>query len=134
MKPYNPLPVFIIVIILTGISCKKNDMPAPPNGGRTIQFNLYTAEDFSNDDHNITFSLFIKTHTQKLFDSTFATMKIKDIPNEINKMIVLKKVPHDDGSELSAGFVYTIENVGVSWHIDTVGGGEPFKIIDFSFR
>ena len=134
MKPYSTLAIFAFVIIFTGISCKKDDVPGSPNSGRTIQFNLYTLEDFSNDEHNITFSLFIKSHTQKLFDSTMATIKIKDIPNEINKLIVLKKVPHDDGSELSAGFVYTIENVGVSWHIDTISGGEPFKIIDFSFK
>ena len=134
MKPYSTLAIFVIVTILCGISCKKDDVPASPNSGRTIQFNLYTLEDFSNDEHNITFSLFIKSHTQMLFDSTMATIKIKDIPNEINKLIVLKKVPHDDGSELSAGFVYTIENVGVSWHIDTISGGEPFKIIDFNFR
>jgi len=134
MKPYSSFAIFFFVTIFTGISCKKDEVPTSPNSGRTIQFNLYTVEDFSNDDHNITFSLFIKTHTQKLFDSTLATMKIKDIPNEINKLIVLKKVPHDDGSDLSAGFVYTIENVGVSWHIDTISGGEPFKIIDFSFK
>jgi hypothetical protein len=134
MKIYLILVIAAFTIILAGTSCTKETAPIIPNSGRTIKFILYTGKDFSNDNHNITFSLFIRNHTAVLFDSTLPSMKIKDIPDSSNKLIFEKKVPNDDGSDLAAGFRYTIENVGMSWYLDTCKAGNTFKVVDFSFQ
>jgi len=128
------LVILTFTLVLAGISCTKDTSPTIPNSGRIIKFILHTEKDFSNDNHNITFSLFIRNHTTVLFDSTLSSMKIKDIPDSANKLIFEKKVPNDDGSDLAAGFNYTIENVGMSWYLDTCKAGETFKIVDFSFQ
>jgi hypothetical protein len=61
-------------------------------------------------------------------------MQIKDIPDSAHKIVVEKKVIGYDNTELTAGFIYEIENVGSSWHIDTSKAGNPLKIIDYNFR
>lgn len=134
MKIYSTLVILAFTIMLAATSCTKETSPEIPNSGRTIKFILHTEKDFSNDEHNITFSLFIRNHTTVLFDSTLSSMKIKDIPDSTNKLIFEKKVPSDDGSDIAAGFRYTIENVGISWHLDTCKAGETFKVVDFSFQ
>src|SRR5215217_958190 len=111
MKIYASLIIVVFTIMMTATSCKKvSPVIYPP---RTIKYLLYTEQNFSEDNHNITFSVSIRTHSKVLFDSTFATMKIKDIPDTLHKIIVEKKVPNDDGSELAVGFRYSIENVGI---------------------
>ncbi|MEP6949338.1 MAG: hypothetical protein ABI863_08695 [Ginsengibacter sp.] len=134
MKIYSTLIILALTAILIGTSCTKETSSIIPNSGRTIKFILYTKQDFSNDNHNITFSLFIRNHTRDLFDSALSSMKIKDIPDSMHKLIFEKKVPNDDGSDLAAGFNYTIENVGISWYIDTCAAGQTFKVVDFSFQ
>ena len=115
----------------------------PPASGRTFRFVLYTDQDFSNNNSVIHFSVFIKkgsvyvfdtTRTNILFDSTFAPMQIKDIPDPAHKIVIEKKVIGYDDADLTAGFVYEIENVGSSWHIDTSRAGNPLKVIDYNFR
>jgi hypothetical protein len=69
-----------------------------------------------------------------LFDSAFTPIQIKDIPDPAHKIVVEKKVVGYDGADLTAGFVYEIENVGSSWHIDTSSAGNPLKVIDYNFR
>jgi len=134
--------VLFIATILMGTACKKPtightsdktlDIPEPP---RVVQFSLYTDKDFSNDNKNITFTLFIQNPAnQMLWDSVLMPMKIKDIPNLAHKLVVEKTVPGNDGSLLKVGFRYTIENVGISWYFDSSSAGENFKIINFNFR
>ena len=48
--------------------------------------------------------------------------------------MIEKKVIGYDDADLAAGFVYEIENVGSSWHIDTSSARNPLKVIDYSFR
>jgi hypothetical protein len=60
-------------------------------------------------------------------------MKVKDIPKIGNKLVFEKKILNDD-SELLAGFTYYIENVGMSWHLDTLAAGQKSKVIDYPFR
>ena len=127
----NMVAVFTLLVVVTACTKQFGTTPTLPLT-RTIKFNLYTEQDFSTDNHNITFSLFIKNHTKTLFDSTITTMKVKDIPKLANKLVFVKKIA--DNSELSAGFTYYIENVGYSWHLDTISAGNNYKLIDYSFR
>ena len=132
MKNFISLSLLLCLLIFSFISCEKNVSPA--TSPRKIRFVLYTEEDFSSDNSNITFSLFIRNNTKTLFDSTLSTIKVKDIPNEANKLIFEKQVPNDDGSVLTAGFYYTIENVGLSWYLDTCSASTSFKTINYSFK
>ena len=115
-------------------SCKKEKPQPAPVATRTIKFILYTNQDFSNDNHNISFALHITNASHSIaFDSTVFAMKVKDIPNKQNQLVFEKKVP-SDGSILTAGFLYTIENVGNSWHLDTCAANEKFKVIEYPFQ
>ncbi len=136
----------LLTLCITIASCKKdgsNGNPIPPGSGRTVRFLLYTDQDFSNNNSVIHFSVFIKkgsvyvfdtTASNLLFDSAFAPIQIKDIPDPEHKIVVEKKVVGYDDADLTAGFVYEIENVGSSWHIDTSTAGNPVKVIDYNFR
>ncbi|WPU96149.1 hypothetical protein SNE25_11520 [Mucilaginibacter sabulilitoris] len=124
----------VSVIILLQLSCSKEKSVNNPLSNRVIRFELYAKKDNSDNNHNITFSLFIKSHKKVLFDSTLAVMKIKDIPDSTQKLVFEKKVPDDDGSELAAGFRYVIEGVGNSSHLDVCRAGESFKLIEFPFQ
>lgn len=126
------VPALTLLFLITSCTKQAGVTPTLPLT-RTVRFNLYTEQDFSTDNHNITFSLFIKNHTTTLFDSTITTMKVKDIPKLANKLVFEKKIFYDN-SELAAGFTYYIENVGYSWHLDTIAAGQNFKLIDYSFR
>jgi len=108
--------------------------PIIPKTGRTIKFVLYTKKDFSTDNGNIAFSLFIRKHTGSLFDSTLSVMKLKDIPDSTHRLVFEKIVPNDDGSDLAAGFHYNIENVGHAGYTDTSNAGEKVKVIEYDFR
>jgi len=102
---------------------------------RKIRFVLYTDQDFSNDNNNITFTLFIhNSKNEVLWDSVFAPIKINEIPGQANKVVVEKTVPNDDHSLLKAGFLYSIENVGNSWYYDSSSVGQPLKIVEFNFH
>ncbi|HYJ65403.1 MAG TPA: hypothetical protein VEV62_16800 [Parafilimonas sp.] len=141
---FNFCLLLTLCVIIT--SCKKNgaeNSMTPPASGRTFRFVLYTDQDFSNDNSVIHFTLFIKkgsvyvyepNQNNLVYDSAFATMQIKDIPDAAHKIVVEKKVVGYDDTDFSAGFVYEIENVGNSWHVDTSSAGNPLKIIEYNFR
>ena len=103
-----------------------------PAAQRTIRFQLYTNQDFSDNSSVINFSIFIRDANRTLFDSSLASMRIKDIPDALNKLVIEKTV--NDNSDLAAGFRYEIHDVGTSSYIDTSKAGNPFKIVDFSFQ
>jgi len=132
---------YLISTVLTAAimfsACSKNSSlypvkPPPPD--RKFRFQLYTQQDFSNDNHEIDFSIFIKTANGTIFDSALAPMLIKDIPDVNHKLIIEKTIPSSYTSDLAAGFVYEIQNVGVAGFTDTSRAGNTFKIIDFNFR
>ncbi len=125
--------VLAIVVIVT--SCKKYSLPGVtnPREERKIRFQLYTNKNFSENNSIIHFSIFIRNAGRvTLFDSAFAPMQIKDIPDSAHKLVIEKTV--HDNYDLAAGFNYEIENVGNSWFIDTSKAGNAFKIIDFAFQ
>ena len=134
---------YFLMAAFTGIvtmglitSCKKEKHgPAPVLAAtKTIKFVLYTNEDFSGNTDNITFSLHITNNSRTYgFDSVLATMKIKDIPHKANQLVFEKTAPLDT-AVLTAGFFYTIENVGTSWHLDTIAANEKFKLIEYPFQ
>jgi hypothetical protein len=61
-------------------------------------------------------------------------MKIKDIPDSNHRIIIEKLAPDNDISTLVVGFNYQIENVGISWFLDTFAAGNTFKLLRYSFR
>ena len=138
MKFLSTVYIFCVSVILIGTSCKKlTTYPEHNNPGvpRKVQFLLYTDKDFSTDNDMITFTLSIQNLTnQTLWDSALAPMKIKDIPNLEHKLVAEKIVPANNPSLLKVGFLYSIENVGNSWHLDSLKAGETFKIVDFNFQ
>lgn len=126
--------IILAVAMLTGagiLSCKK-ERPKAPNV-RTVKFKLYTAKDFSDDNNNITFSIFVRSGNNTLFDSTVVTMKVKDIPNNANALMYEKKI-FNNYAILIAGFRYIVENVGTASHADTISANEQSKLIDYDFR
>ena len=120
------------------MSCKKQEpgtLPEIPVTNRTIQFTLYTDKDFSNDQHNVFFSLIIhNSNNQLLWDSALAPMKLKDIPGFTNKISVKKLVPLNNRSLLKVGFRYIIEDGGHSTFVDSMQAGETLKIVDYNFQ
>ena len=106
-----------------------------PAVSRKIQFSLYTSQNFSIYNDSISFLLRIRNaNGQVLWDSTLPKMRIKDIPKFENRIIVEKAVPDADSSVLKVGFVYTIDNVGISWYQDTCHKSTAVKVMSFDFR
>jgi hypothetical protein len=115
-------------------SCRKNVTPPVVNVERTIRFVLYTEKDFSNENGNIIFSVVIRKDNRQIFDSSFSLMKVKDIPTLANRIVYEKKILVDENAKLTAGFLYTLENIGYSWYIEVCEPGERFKEINYSFQ
>ena len=130
--------ILIAMGLIFFTSCKKepvkNTLPTPVES-RNIQFGLYTDQDFSTNNTNITFTLSIKNASgQTLWDSVFAPMAIRNIPAPAHKITVDKAVPKDDGSLLKIGFYYTIDGVGSSWYLDSCRPDQKNKAVIFNFR
>ncbi|MFI5185773.1 MAG: hypothetical protein ACHQF0_03565 [Chitinophagales bacterium] len=136
MKIYFIRILAILTITVMAMSCKKYSSGGIlyPANDRKIRFQLYTNKDFSGNTSVINFSIFIRDTIGVLFDSSIASMQIKDIPDAAHKLVIEKTVPGNDHSDLAAGFRYEIENVGNSSYTDTSKAGNAFKIIDFAFH
>lgn len=124
------LPVLLFVVV----SCKKDQPNAKINPQRKVRYELYTKEDFSDDQKNILFSIFMRNGQNTIFDSPLAKMEIKDIPDSNHRIIIEKMAPDNDTSTLVVGFNYQIENVGFSWFMDTFPASDTFKLLSYSFR
>ena len=132
--------LFLIVVVLLFVvpeSCKKT-YPSTDGGDpsldRTVRFQLYTDKDFSDETSVIKFSIFIRNSRKTLFDSSFAPMQIKDLPDAAHKIVIEKTVSGNGNVDLAAGFNYEIENVGHSWYIDTSKAGHAFKVVNYAFQ
>jgi len=135
MKRLLPAALLILAATCLITSCKKEKVQPPvthPTATRTLRFILYTNQDFSNDTHNISFSLHIDDGITAPFDSVVYTAQVKDIPDHAHQLEFEKKVP-DDGKALTVGFTYYIQNVGYSWHLDTIASNEKSKVIEYPF-
>jgi len=127
----------LVLLIVTMESCKKTYPSSDgenPGTGRKVLFQLYTDKDFSAETSVIKFSIFIRNARTTFFDSSFASMQIKDIPDAAHKIVIEKTVFGTGNSDLAAGFNYEIQNVGNSWYIDTSRAGNVLKVIDYAFQ
>jgi len=126
----------VTMFSLTLASCSKTNPSTDGDPGieRKFRFQLYTNEDFSNETSVIKFSIFIRNARTTFFDSSFASMQIKDIPDAAHKIVIEKTVFGTGNSDLAAGFNYEIQNVGNSWYIDTSRAGNVLKVIDYAFQ
>ncbi len=137
MKKYIRISFVLVLISVLVNACTKDSAPAPqPVKPRTIRFELFTSSSFTTDFNMITFTLHIKSADNSIaWDSVMAPMKINEIPSAANKIEVDKAVPNDDGKKtLAVGFLYTIQNVGNSWYIDTCNAGDTLKTVSFDFK
>jgi hypothetical protein len=125
--------IFFISFVLV-VSCKKDQPDVNRNSPRKVRYELYTNEDLSSDQKNIFFSIFVRNGVKTIFDSPLAVMKIKDIPDSNHKIIIEKMVLDNSASTLVIGFNYTIENVGMSWYLDTFPAVDSFKLLSYPFR
>jgi len=127
----------VVLLIVTMESCKKTYPSSDgenPGTGRKVLFQLYTDKDFSAETSVIKFSIFIRNARTTFFDSSFAPMQIKDIPDAAHKIVIEKTVFGTGNADLAAGFNYEIQNVGNSWYIDTSRAGNVLKVIDYAFQ
>jgi len=136
MKRFIIAGLAALTVTFILVSCRKDSSSniPEPTVDRKFSFQLYTNQDFSNDNSVIHFSIFIRTANKTLFDSAFASMQIKDIPDALHKLVIEKTVAANANLDLAAGFNYEIENVGNSWHVDTSSAGNLFKVIDYNFQ
>jgi hypothetical protein len=126
--------IILSVFLLIVVSCKKDQPAARTNPPRKVRYELFTNEDFSSDQKNILFSIFMRNGQRTIFDSPLATMKIKDIPDSNHRIIIEKLAPDNDTATLVVGFNYQIENVGNSWFLDTFSASSTFKLLRYPFR
>src|SRR3954447_24142582 len=120
MNSYMLMTVALLSLVLSFSSCNKDgDKPNNNKVERKIKYVLYTNEDFSDDEHNITFSVFARDNNRTLLDSAISTMKVKEVPSAANKIVIEKTLTTEASTALLAGFVYEIDGVGVSWHLDS---------------
>ena len=132
MKIYY-LIIFPVLFILV-VSCKKDQPGIRTNPSRKVRYELFTNEDFSDNQKNILVSIFMRNGQTTIMDSPLATMKIKDIPDSNHRIVIEKLVPDNDTATLVVGFNYQIENVGNSWFLDTFSSGNTFKLLRYPFR
>ncbi len=126
--------IILSVVLLAIVSCNKDQPNVKTNTQRKVRYELYTNEDFSDDQHNILFNIFMRNGQKTIFDSPLAAMKIKDIPDSNHRIIIERPVPDNDTSSLIVGFNYQIENVGFSWFLDTFPAADTFKLLRYPFR
>jgi hypothetical protein len=112
-------------------------------GPGRIRFELYTDKDFSTDARPITFEAQIRKYyppgstpqLTTLWDSVLNTRPLKNIPSASNKIVFEKPMPEiGANNELSVGFKYTIEGVGISWYYVSIKPNEKQKTVSFNFK
>jgi hypothetical protein len=136
MRQHHTSFLLCLTLFFGFLSCKKDTKPptAPP-APRNVRYILYTTENFSDDNKLITFELVMKNGQKVLFDSTFASLKVSDIPFKTAAIVVNKAVPAgNENADLVVGFLYSIQDVGNSWFLDTAKAGNPLKIVEYAFK
>ena len=136
MRQHHTSLLFCLVLFFGFLSCKKDTKPpTPPPAPRNVRYILYTTENFSDDNKLITFELIMKNGQKVLFDSTLASMKVSEIPFKTAAIVVNKSVPAgNENADLMVGFLYSIQDVGNSWFLDTAKAGNPLKIVEYAFK
>ncbi|HTI92051.1 MAG TPA: hypothetical protein VL727_15765 [Puia sp.] len=135
MKKHHTYLCFMFALIAMATiapACKKEHQTAVQT---KIQYQLYTAKDFSNVHDTIAFRLVIRAGNTTLFDSALAPMRISEIPDKTHQLAFGKLVPpgHEQ-TDLVVGFLYSIKNIGMSWYLDSCKAGQALKIVDYNFQ
>jgi hypothetical protein len=131
------MAVVAVAAICFAIACRKDNSSAnnakiPPT--RKVRFELFTAQDFSDQPERITFSLYMANDDRRIFDSAISPMRVEDIPDSLHRIIIEHEVPGNDTSTLVVGWLYHIDNVGYSWYLDSFPAADSFKLVRYSFR
>jgi hypothetical protein len=151
MKHISLLLYSLFCTLVISVSCKKPVAvkpavdPAEPQKTQpvsdsvepqTIKFVLFTSKDFSNYNGNITFTLSVRRNgtRQAIWDSILPPMRVSEIPGPSNKIIIEKTFPANAGAISRAGFIYSLEHVGISWYWNYLAGGETFKTVEYDFQ
>jgi hypothetical protein len=132
MRPVILAAAALCVVIA---ACKKNHPnPVKTTPVRKVRYELFTYLDFSGAKANITFTLHMGDHLHPIFDSVLPTMRVEQIPDSLHRIIIERTVPGNDTLPLSVGFLYTIENVGSSWFLDSFPAHDTLKVIRYPFQ
>jgi hypothetical protein len=124
-----------VAVMFLVFSCKKDHGHTVKNKPlRKVHYELFTTEDFSEDEHDIQFNLFMRDSRRTIFDSALAVMKVKDIPDSLHRLVFDKLVPGNNQDSLVVGFTYYITNVGYSWYLKSYPKGDTLKVIKYSFK
>lgn len=128
------LIIAAVAVLCMIYSCTKDHNHSGNKPTRKVHYELYTKEDFSDDQHDIEFRLFMRDSRRTIFDSALAIMKVKDIPDSLHRLIFDKVVPGNNQDSLVVGFTYHLVNVGFSWYLEGFPKGDTLKVIKYPFR
>ena len=124
-----------VAVICIVFSCTKDKGHTGKNKPvRRVHYELFTKEDFSEDEHDIQFNLFMRDSRRTIFDSSLGIMKVRDIPDSLHRLVFDKVVPGNNQDSLVVGFTYYITNVGYSWFLQKFPKGDTLKVIKYSFK
>jgi hypothetical protein len=123
---------FSALMFLMLSSCKKDNQSNTST--RMVRYELFTNRDYSGETNIISFRVQIINAQKTLFDSILAPMKMEEIPDSAQKIIIEKAVPGNDPLTLKVGFYYSIQNVGISWHYESFLSQDRFKLVRFDFK
>lgn len=127
------LSVFLFASMTLALASCKKYTPKTVNN-RTVQFELFTDQEFKGLRNEISFTLFIEHQgSAPIWDTVLPPMTLEDIPFLPKKLVILKTISGDN-SILKAGFRYHLLEVGNSASIDTISPNTAFKIIAFNFH
>jgi hypothetical protein len=134
MKRHLSWAWLLPALVLAG-ACRKNAGPPSPATPRTVNYVLYTEKDFSTVHDTIRFEIIMKTGSTTLLDSPLAPMTVAQVPGPNAKISITKTVPDAyRDSDLLVGFLYSIDNVGMSWYLDSSKAGNPQKMVTYKFE
>ena len=127
--------VYLVFLMITVASCKKQIDNKNTRVPRTVKFVLYTDQNFSHETNIISFTAFIESPVNRvIWDTLLPPMKISDIPDRTHQLTFEKTVLTARNSLMKVGYRYSIEDVGTSWYIDSSSPGQTLKVVDFNFR
>ena len=135
MKRHQPLRQWIWLLpVLLATACSKDPNVAKPP--RAVNYVLYTEKDFSNVHDTIRFEILMKSGSTVLLDSPLAAMTVAQVPDSIHRITIQKFVPAAHANDdLVVGFLYWIDNVGMSWYLDSSkAGGPAVKTVTYKFE
>jgi hypothetical protein len=122
--------------LFLAVGCSKHGAkPDAPSAARTVDYVLYTEKDFTSNHDTIRFEILMRTASQILLDSPLAPMTLSQVPHQATRIEITKTVPDAyRNNDLQVGFLYSIDNVGMSWYLDSSKAGNLHKIVTYPFQ